>query len=69
MSAPIADPYEGTAHLWFAPGIATVTMSRKQLNAFLHATGGVAMARGHLWDIESKNLGAGVCRVKLKEKR
>ena len=63
------DPYAGTQHLWSMPGLSNMTMRTKQLRAFLEATGGTAMARGRLWDIESKHLGAGVYRVRLKEKR
>ncbi len=57
------DPYEGTMHLWASPGLSTITLRRKPLQAFLEATGGNIMARGHLWDITTKHLGAGVYQV------
>jgi len=42
------------------------TMSRRELKEMLLETGGMVMARGELYDIATKHLGAGVYRVSLK---
>lgn len=42
------------------------TMTRAELRATLLATGGQLLARGHLWEIVAKHLGAGVYRVSLR---
>lgn len=54
------------AELIRMPGSTHITMRRKQLAAFLEATGGQIMANGSLWDVTSKHLGAGVYRVSTK---
>ena len=41
-------------------------MTRAELRATLLATGGQLLARGHLWEIVAKHLGAGVYRVSLR---
>jgi hypothetical protein len=42
-------------------------MKRKQLRAFLEATGGQVLANGSLWDVTNKHIGAGIYRVSLKK--
>lgn len=41
------------------------TLDRGDLRSLLGYTGGQALARGHLYDIRSRSLGAGVYRVSL----
>jgi hypothetical protein len=48
------------------PTIARETMTRKDLKELLLSTGGSVMIHGRLWDIKSKNLGAGVYKVTVK---
>ncbi len=60
------DPYEGAMILWSMPGLGHLTMRRKQLQAFLEATGGDILARGRRYDVTTKHLGAGVYRVSTK---
>jgi hypothetical protein len=60
------DPYKGTTILWTMPGVGHTTMERKQLRAFLLATGGSILAQGRLWDIKSTHLGAGIYKVTTK---
>jgi hypothetical protein len=55
-------------HFWTIPATAQTTMPRKQLQSVLLASDGAIIACGRLWDIVSKNLGAGVYRVSLKER-
>lgn len=50
------------------PEVASMTMTRKQLKETLLDTDGYTMACGHLWDIKSKHLGAGVYRVSLSQR-
>lgn len=49
------------------PHIASQTMTRKELNETVHATGGWITANGEIWDIQSRNL-AGACIVTLKQR-
>jgi hypothetical protein len=44
------------------------TLGRADLRSLLSETGGMIMARGYLYDILSKHLGAGVYRVTLEMK-
>lgn len=60
------DAYSGTAMLWLND-MAHMTMRKEQLAAFLEATGGEIMVRGHLRTITVKHLGAGVYRVGTKK--
>lgn len=62
------DPYIGLTHLWDIPGVSNATVDRKRLRAFLEATGGEVLARGHLWDVKSKHLGAGMYKVQLRKR-
>ena len=55
-------------HLASMPGLAHTTVERKELKQILLDTDGQLMACGRLWDIESRHLGAGVYRIKLKER-
>jgi hypothetical protein len=45
------------------------TLERDDLRSLLSESGGQLMARGVLYDIISKHLGAGVYRVSMKEWR
>ena len=48
------------------PEFANMTMDRKDLREVLLETGGSVIARGVLYDIIAKNIGAGVYKVTLK---
>jgi len=48
------------------PDIAKTTMDRKDLKELLLETEGWVIACGRMYDIESKDIGAGVYRVRLK---
>jgi len=48
------------------PKVANITMDKKDLKELLLESEGWIMACGHMWDIKSKHIGAGVYRVKLK---
>ncbi len=48
------------------PRYASMTVERKDLKELLLETGGNIISCGVLWDIETKHLGAGVYRVRLK---
>lgn len=50
------------------PQVTNTTMDKKNLKELLLHSEGWIMACGHLWDIKSKHLGAGVYRVTLKER-
>ncbi len=50
------------------PHLASTTMDKKDLKELLLCSGGQIIACGHMWDIDSKHIGAGVYRVTLKEK-
>ena len=51
---------------YLVPGQGTVTMTRAELRDTLLATDGQILARGNLWDVDAKHLGAGVYRVTLQ---
>ena len=55
-----------TYNLW-AGG--QVTLTRKELHAFLLQTGGQILRSGHLCDIKSKHLGAGVYCVTAEPRK
>ena len=48
------------------PSVAETVVDRKTLKKILLHYGGRVIARGELWDIKNKSLGAGVYRVYLK---
>ncbi|KKL98893.1 hypothetical protein LCGC14_1819820 [marine sediment metagenome] len=50
------------------PQNANITMDMEDLKELLLHSEGYIMACGHMWDIKSKYLGAGVYRVTLKER-
>lgn len=50
------------------PAIANMTVDNKDLKELLLATGGYIIARGALWDIKTKNMGAGVYRVTVERR-
>lgn len=50
------------------PRYANTTMDKKDLKELLLHSDGWIMACGHMWDIGSKHIGAGVYRVTLKER-
>lgn len=50
--------------LWSMVG-ANITASKDELRKFLEQTGGSVLCRGHLLDVKSKHLGAGVYKVWL----
>ena len=50
------------------PEFANMTMDRKDLREVLLDTGGSVLARGSLYDITPKHLGAGVYKVTLKRR-
>ena len=62
------DPYEGCGNLWSSP-LAEVTLDREALRTLLHATGGSIMVAGHLREICSKRLGAGIYLVSTRPKK
>lgn len=51
-----------------AAGIGSTTLDRADLKSLLLETGGTLICRGHLCDIRSKHLGAGVYKVTLFDK-
>ena len=53
-------------HFYTMPNMAHTTMDRKDLKELLLSTGGSVIACGRLYDIKTKNLGAGVYKVCLK---
>ena len=50
------------------PGVANMTVTRKDLQELLLATDGWAIIRGRMMEIKSKHLGAGVYRVTVEDK-
>ena len=48
------------------PGLGHTTVPTKVVRALLLKTDGQIMARGRLWEITAKSLGAGVYRVSTK---
>jgi len=48
------------------PRVANTTMDKKDLKELLLHNEGWIMACGHMYDIESKHIGAGVYRITLK---
>ena len=48
------------------PGQGSVTMTRAELRETLLATDGQILARGNVWDVVAKHLGAGIYRVTLR---
>lgn len=61
-------PQQGSIlnHLASMPEVAHATVGRKDLRQILQETGGQLMARGTLWEIRSKYIGAGVYRVSTR---
>lgn len=66
-------PPEGAAaksHLprsfYTVPGQGFTTMTRSELRETLLATDGQILARGNVWDVVAKHLGAGIYRVTLR---
>lgn len=51
--------------LGYYPGIRKITAKTKVVRELLLATDGQTLLNGKLWDIESKNIGAGVYKVWL----
>ena len=51
---------------YVSPGQGHTTMTRAELRETLLATGGQVLARGNLWEVAAKHLGAGVYRVTLR---
>jgi hypothetical protein len=51
---------------YVVPGQGFTTMTRAELRETLLATDGQVLARGNLWEIVAKHLGAGVYRVTLR---
>lgn len=45
------------------------TMTKAEAAETLKATGGWIMAKGTQWDLRAENLGAGMCKIVLKERR
>lgn len=62
---------EATRAANFLAGLPTgnTTLSRKDLHSLLLESGGNLMARGYLYDIKNKHLGAGVYKVYLQERK
>ena len=56
-------------NFYTCPTMADMTIDSRGLKELLMATGGSILARGVLWDIKTKNMGAGVYRVSLKRKK
>jgi len=54
---------------YVTPGLASITVTRKDLQELLLATDGWAIIRGRMMEIKSKHLGAGVYRVTVEDKR
>jgi len=50
------------------PTVANTTMDKDDLKELLLETEGWIIARGHIYDIENKHIGAGVYRVTLELK-
>lgn len=50
------------------PRTASATMTTRNLRSILLETEGSIIAKGVMWDICNKHLGAGVYRVTLKER-
>ena len=50
------------------PGYANDVLTRDKLRETLLATGGWISAGGHMWDIKSKHIGAGIYAVTLKKR-
>jgi len=55
--------------LGFYPGIRKITATTKVVRELLLATDAQTFLNGKLWDIESKNIGAGVYKVWLQLRR
>ncbi len=53
-------------HLASMPDFGSTTVEKADLKAIMLQTGGTMMARGLLYDIVSKHLGAGVYKLSLK---
>jgi len=51
------------------PGVASITVTKKDLQELLLVTNGWAIIRGRMMEIKSKHLGAGVYRVTVEDKR
>ncbi len=51
--------------LGYSPGIRKITATTKVVRELLLATDGQTLLNGKLWNIESKNIGAGVYKVWL----
>ena len=60
-----AEASSALRHLCSTP-IATTTLNRADTQSLLLNSDGKAMACGHLFDIVTKNLGAGVYQISLK---
>ena len=54
-------------NFYVMPRYANTTMTQKELKETLLDTGGEILTCGRMWDIVSKNLGAGIYKVSLKE--
>lgn len=63
------DPGHLSTNFWTIPATASQTMTTRQLRETLLYHDGFVMAQGRIWDITSKNLGAGVYRVTLKARK
>lgn len=48
------------------PTMASIVMDKKDLKELLLETSGTIIARGRMWDIKSKHIGAGVYKITLK---
>lgn len=64
MTENALDVLPGT--FWTAPTTAVASVTTKQMRAIMLYSDGWILARGRMWDFESKNLGAGVHRLTLK---
>jgi len=53
--------------LYVYPGMRKVTVETKIFKEIMLYTGGDILVDGRLYDITSKNLGAGIYRLQLKE--
>ncbi len=53
---------------WQIPHLANETVTRKELREILLAKDFIC-ARGVLWDVKSKHLGAGIYKIYLKERK
>jgi len=50
------------------PGVANITVTKKDLQELLLATDGWAIIRGRMMEIKSKHLGVGIYRVTVEDK-